>query len=215
MSRVDRWGRGVVLMLGMGVVTLVSATDVSAQALYVDAKATQGLANDPLPSPAGISVDIGRTSLLGPFGLHAGFRNLYEDEPGDATLDCAEVSCPEGPVEQSFAMRSVMFGLSYDFRNPTDVYMNLGFNGGLHWQIDKVTNLDSGSTEQAESDPDFSLGLSLDLRLRPLVGPLRPVLTARYDRIFGESCTLETACRPDRSVWGFSAGLSWILSSPR
>jgi len=215
MRRVEGRERVVAVMLGLGIAMLGAAPDTSAQALYLDAKATQGLADDPLPSPLGVSFAVGRTSLLGPLGLQVGFRSFYEDGPRNGTLDCAETNCPDGPFEQSFVMRSVAFGVSYDFRNPTDVHMNLGLNGGLHWQIDRVENLDAGSTEQARSDPDLSLGLSLDLRLRPLFGPFRPAFTARYDKIFGGSCAPETACLPDRSVWGFSAGLSWLRSFRR
>lgn len=45
---------------------------------------------------------------------------------------------------------------------------------------------------------------------RPVVGPLRPAFSLRYDRILGGPCAPAAPCLPDRSVWSLSAGLSWM-----
>lgn len=203
-------GSRIGLVALAGLATMAVTPGVAAQAYFVDASMDQAYASDPLPSPFGFSVALGRTSLIGPWGLHVAWQSL--SERGDSAIPqiCGESACVDGPFDQSFSMRTMSVGLSYDFRNPVDVYLNLGLNAGRTRQIERLTHLDTGEETEDPTDWDHSLGGSLDLRLRPLFGPLRPAFSLRYDRIFGGSCAADAPCLPDRSVWSLSAGLSWV-----
>lgn len=199
----------LVALTGLAAMTFAPAAG-SAQAYFVDVSIDQAYASEPLPSPFGFSVALGRTSLVGPWGLHLSWRSVSEQGDHGLPQVCGQTTCVDGPFDQSFSMRTMALGLSYDFQNPVDVYLNLGLNAGRTRQIEHLTHLDTGEETDERTDWDYSLGGSLDLRLRPLVGPLRPAFGARYDRIFGGACTPDASCLPDRSVWSLSAGLSWV-----
>lgn len=207
--RGDGMGRrlGSVALLAALVATPSAA---GAQAYFIDAAIDQAYASDPLPSPLGFSLALGRTSLLGPLGLQVSLRSLFEHGGSDIAQKCDLSGCTAGPFDQSFSMRMISFGLSYDFRNPTGVYLDLGLNAGSSYQIEHLTHVETGQEMEERTDSDFTLGGSMDLRLRRLIGPFRPAFGARYDRVFASPCDADAACFPDRSVWSLSAGLSWV-----
>ncbi len=196
--------------LAASAAVLTCPSEVEAQAFFIDGHVDQAYADAPLSSPLGFSVAVGRTSIVGPLGLQAGFRTLYEGGAESLGQHCSLGACAEGPFDQTYATRMIWIGLSYDFRNRTDVYMNLGLNAGTNRQVEHLTHLDTGEELEDSLDSETILGGSLDLRLRPFLGPLRPAFTARYDRIFGSECTPDAACAPDRDVWSLSVGLSWV-----
>ena len=198
----------VALVVVAGAATLPA--DVEAQAFFVDVAASQAFGTDPLPSPTGFSVALGRTDIVGPLGLHAGYRTLHEGGARNIPQVCGFADCTPGPFDQSFATRMTYVGVSYDFPNATDVYLNLGLNVGTNDQIETLVHLDTGSETEDRVSAETSLGGSIDLRLRPLLGPLRPAFNGRYDRIFGGSCAADASCFPDRSVWSVAVGLSWV-----
>ena len=199
------------VLLSTAILALLPAPQpAEAQAFFLDVALDQGYASDPLPSPFGFSVAMGRTSMLGPLGIHAGYRTLYEEGADEIAQHCGFASCTPGPFEQSYSMRLVYLGLSYDFPNPTDVYLNLGLNVGRNQQTEHLTHVDSGSKIEMGPADETTLGGSVDLRLRPLLGPLRPAFSARYDRIFESDCVADGICLPGRDVWSLSVGLSWV-----
>lgn len=191
-------------------VALPGPRDVAAQAFFVDVHLDQAYAEEPLSSPLGFSVALGRTSLVGPLGLQAGFLAVYEHGTESLAQYCTFFGCTDGPFDQSYSTRLAWLGLSYDFRNRTDVYMNLGVNVGTHRQVEHLEQVDTGEELEDRLGRETTLGGSLDLRLRPLIGPLRPSFTGRYDRIFAGDCAADATCLPDRDVWSFSVGLSWV-----
>lgn len=204
--------RGIFTAFAVVIASVVVGTpsDAEAQAFFVDASVDQAYAADPLPSPVGFSVAAGRTSLVGPLGVHAGFRTLYEQGADELAQHCGFASCAPGPFDQSYSMRLIYLGLSYDFPNPTDVYLNLGLNVGRNQQTEHLTHRDTGEESKLGPEDETTLGGSVDLRLRPLIGPLRPVFSGRYDRIFAQDCPADGICFPARDVWSISVGLSWV-----
>lgn len=179
----------------------------TAQTFFLDGTFNQAYTSDPLPSPMGFAIQAGRTGIWGPLGLQMSFRQVSEDR-GEIAQSCGFASCVEGPFDQSYSMRTVGVGLSYDFINPTDVVLTLGMNAGANWQLERLENLVSGEQlNGSEIGSDYSLGGSLDLRLRPWLGPLRPVFSVRYDRIWASACPEDASCGSDRHAWAFSAGL--------
>lgn len=193
-----------------GAALAATPTALDGQAFFVDASVDQAYASDPLPSPIGFAATVGRTSIVGPLGLHAGFRTLHEGGADDVAQHCTGASCAPGPFDQAFSMRLIYVGISHDFRNPTDVYLNLGLNVGRSQETERLTHHDSGDEIEVEPAGATTLGGSLDLRLRPWIGPLRPVFSARFDHIFESSCPADGACPPARDVWSLSVGLSWV-----
>lgn len=184
---------------------------LEAQAFFLDASVDQAYASDPLPSPLGFSVALGRTSIVGPLGLHAGFRTLYEPGAENVSQYCTfATECTAGPFEQEYSMRMIYAGLSYDFRNPTDVYLNLGLNVGRNQQTEHLTHREGGEDLEVGPSAQTTVGGSVDLRLRPFLGPFRPVFSSRYDRIMESECPADGICAPSRDVWSISVGLSWV-----
>lgn len=181
----------------------------TAQAFFIDAQVNQGFADDPLPTPVGFSFAMGRTSMLGPWGIHAGLRQLYEDGEEQSQY-CNFDSCTPGPFDQTHAMQLIYLGLSYDYPNPTDVYLNLGVNVGRTQQTERLAHTTSGEEMKLSGGDETTLGGAIDLRLRPFIGPLRPAFTARYDRIFQADCVADGICFPARDLWSVSVGLSWV-----
>lgn len=199
---------GIWTALVVGLAVLPSRA--GAQAFFLDASVDQAYASDPLPSPSGFSVAIGRTSIIGPLGIHAGFRTLHEAGAESVAEYCTFAQCTPGPFEQDYSMRIVYGGLSYDFRNPTDVYLNLGLNVGRNQQTERLTHLEDGEDLKVGPGAQTTVGGSVDLRLRPLLGPLRPHFSGRYDRIMESECPADGICAPSRDVWSISVGLSWV-----
>lgn len=185
-------------------------TAVQAQAFFVDASVDQAYASEPLSSPLGFTVAVGRTSIVGPIGIHAGFRALYEPGAESVSQHCTFAGCTTGPFEQEYALQMFYGGVSYDFRNPTDVYLNLGLNVGRNQQTEHLTHLEGGEDLEVEPSAQTTVGGSVDLRLRPLIGPLRPVFSGRYDHIMESECPADGICAPSRGVWSISVGLSWV-----
>lgn len=199
----------LVVVLSLVVLPALRPAEASAQAFFVDASLNQSFADDPLPSPVGFSVTMGRTSMIGRLGIHAGLRQLYED--GDELAQhCNFATCTPGPFDQSHSMQLVFVGLSYDFPNPTDVYLNLAVNLGRTQQTEHLENMTSGEEFDSGGGEETTLGGAIDLRLRPFIGPLRPAFSARYDRIFQSDCLADGVCFPERDVWTLSVGLSWV-----
>lgn len=196
-------------MLSTVAVLCSTPRSATAQAFFVDAQWNQAFAQDPLPSPVGFSFAMGRTSILGPWGIHAGLRQLYEDGE-ELAQHCNFDTCTPGPFDQSHALRLLYVGLSYDYPNPTDVYLNLGVNVGRTHQTERLANTASGERMELGAPEEMTLGGHVDLRLRPFIGPLRPVFTARYDRIFEGDCVADGTCFPERDLWSISVGLSWV-----
>ena len=180
---------------------------LAAQTFFLDGTLHQAYSADPLPSPLGFAVQVGRTGIWGPLGLQLHYRHMSEDG-GEVAQSCGFTSCVDGPFNQSYSMRTAGVGLSYDFINPTDVVLTLAMNAGANWQLENLERVDSGEEiDGSEIGSDYSLGGSLDLRLRPWLGPLRPVFSVRYDRIWAGDCAADTSCGTDRNAWAFSAGL--------
>lgn len=199
-----------VVMTALAVSTpFMYPSEGEAQAFFVDASVNQAFASDPLTSPLGFSLSVGRTSMLGPLGVHAGLRQLYQDGEEVAQV-CNFATCTPGPFDQSHSMRHLFVGLSYDFPNPTNVYLNLGLNVGRTQQTEHLVHTGSGAKMDVGAPDETTLGGSVDLRLRPLIGPLRPVFAARYDRILEGDCAADGVCFPARNMWGLSVGLSWV-----
>lgn len=203
-------------VIGVGIWTALTAalaigpSRIEGQAFFVDASVDQAYASDPLPSPLGFSVAVGRTSIVGPLGVHAGFRTLYEPGAESMPAYCTFTGCRAGPFEQDYRMRMFYGGVSYDFRNPTDVYLNLGVNVGRNQQTEYLTHLEDGEDLEVGPGAQTTVGGSMDLRLRPLIGPLRPVFSGRYDRVMESECPADGICAPSRDVWSISVGLSWV-----
>ena len=188
-------------------VTAAAPTGLAAQTFFLDGMLNQAYTSDPLPSPMGFAIQAGRTGIWGPLGLQFLYRQVFEDG-GEVAQSCGFASCIDGPFNQSYSMRTVGMGLSYDFINPTDVVLTLAMNAGANWQLESLEHIDSGEElTGTEIGSDYSLGGSLDLRLRPWLGPLRPVFSVRYDRIWAGDCAADTSCGSDRNAWAFSAGL--------
>jgi hypothetical protein len=188
----------------------VAPVGLEAQAFFFDAAVDQAFASDPLPSPLGFSVAVGRTSIVGPFGLHAGLLNLYEAGADNVPQHCTFASCTAGPFEQRYSMRIFYAGLSYDFRNPTDVYLNVSLNVGRNQQTEHLRHLQGGEDLDVGPGSQGTVGGSVDLRLRPFLGPFRPVFSGRYDRVMESECPADGTCAPSRDVWSVSVGLSWV-----
>lgn len=189
--------------------------ETAAQALVIDAALNQSFTSvDPLTSPMGLSVSVGGVGLWGPMGFHASYRDVREDV-GEVAQSCGPSSCVSGPFDQSYSMKTVGFGISYDFVNPTDVMLTLGLNGASNWQVEGLTHLQTGERSGNSTGSNYSLGVSADLRLRPVTGRIRPLLSLRYDRIRDGRCEADAACLRGRSVFGFAAGVSWVLRPRR
>lgn len=199
----------VAVLAALGALFATAPTAAHAQAFFVDVSVNQAFASDPLPTPVGFSVALGRTSILGPLGIHAGLRQLHE-KGGEVAQHCGFAGCTPGPFDQSHSLDLIYVGLSYDFPNPTDVYLNLGLNLGSARQTEHLTHTTSGEEIDVGAGDETTLGGAVDLRLRPLIGPLRPAFAARYDRIFESDCPADSTCFPGRDVWSLSVGLSWV-----
>lgn len=210
MRYTDRVRNGAILGMALLTAFAVAPPDATGQAYFFDASVHQAYAAEPLPTPMGFSVAVGRTGIVGPLGLHAGVRSLFERGAHDLAQVCGFATCTDGPFNQSYSMRMIWAGISYDFPNPVDVYLNLGFNAGLNRQTEHLTHVDTGSEIEDRTDSALSLGGSVDLRLRPLLGPLRPSFSARYDRIYASDCAADVSCFPDRDVWSISVGFSLV-----
>jgi hypothetical protein len=109
-------------------------------------------------------------------------------------------------------MRTWGLGGSYDFRNSTGVFLTLALDATANWQVERLEHL--GSRERTTFDgsaTELGLGASANVRLRPLLARLRPVIALRYERIWGADCLQDAACWPDRDVFGLSAGFGWVF----
>jgi hypothetical protein len=166
---------------------------------------------DPVPWPRGFSASVGGISLWGPFGLQAMYRRVAESA-GTIAQHCTFVGCVAGPFDRSYLIRTWGGGLSYDFRNRTDVFLTLGLNATGNRMVERLENLGTGERTSLDAEgARFGLGVSAQLRLRPLAAGIRPLLALRYDRIWGAECLQDASCWPDRNVFGLSAGVAWIL----
>ena len=203
--------RACVAVATLSTLAALSSTPqpVAAQALFIDGQVNQGFADDPLPSPVGFSLTVGRTSMLGRWGIHGGYRQLSENG-GEVAQHCNFATCTPGPFEQFHSIGLLFAGLSYDFPNPTDVYLNFGVNVGRTQQTERLVHMTSGERIDSRGGDETTLGGSIDLRLRPFLGPLRPAFSARYDRIFQADCVADGLCFPARDLWSVSVGLSWV-----
>lgn len=211
LGRQRTWSGPVATGLALTLLAVIGGMPrpLAAQALFVDVSVEQASAAEPLPSPVGFSLALGRTRIVGPFGIQAGLRTLYEGG-SDVARRCTFASCTSGPFGRSYSVRLLYAGVSYDFRNSTDIYLNLGLNVGSSAQTEHFTHLESGEESEVDAGEETTLGGSVHLRLRPLVGPFRPVFAGRYDRLFESDCLADAACVPGRDVWTISVGLSWV-----
>jgi hypothetical protein len=118
-----------------------------------------------------------------------------------------------GPLFRSYTLRTLGVGLSYDFVNPTGVFLTMALTGGSNWQIERIEDRGTDETSTASrTGSDLGLGASMHLRLRPVFVGARPTFAVRYERMWGDACLggLDSACLPGRSVT-LSAGLSWVF----
>lgn len=187
---------------------------VAAQALSVDVAVDQSFTSlDPLPSPFGFAISTGGIRLWGPFGVQASFRSV-SDPGGTVDQRCGVSTCVDGLFERSNHMRTVGFGLTFDFVNPVDVWLTLVLSGTANWQSERFRHIQTGEQATLESSgADLGLASAAYLRLRPLVLGLRPEVSLHFDRIFAGACAADAPCWPSRNVFGLSAGLGWVWGS--
>ena len=209
----SRCWRSAVLAVCMGAMSLA---EVSAQVAFIDAGLNQSYtSSDALGSPLGFSVVVGGLGLLGPLGLEVSYRDLSEGA-GQIAQTCEMLECTLGPFDRSFSLRTIGVGISYDIENPTDVMLTLGLHGATNRQTEHLRNVETGArTDAGESDSDYSVGFSADLRLRPVMARLRPAFTVRYDRVSQGSCPAGASCFRGRDVVSISAGVSWVQRAKR
>jgi hypothetical protein len=209
-----RSGRSVVVALfGLSVLAPV----VQAQDWFMDWAFEQSFSgSDPFRSPGGFTASAGAIALAGPFGVHATYRNV-SDGGDDLTQDCvgAAAGCVPGTLSVSYDMRTVGVGVSYDFINPTDVMLTLALTGTRNWPTERIRHVVTG--QRFRNDLASTLGFiaSAHLRLRPVLGGIRPEFSVHYDRSGGGDCAADAACWGGRSAFGVSVGFGWVLRASR
>lgn len=172
--------------------------------------------SDPLRSPGGIVANAGALAVWGPFGLHATFRSLW-DGGDDLFQDCVDAgaSCVPGALGVSYRVRSAGLGISYDFVNPTDVFLTLGLIATRNWRSERVEHQATGARAENELPVSWGLSASAHLRLRPLLGSMRPEFSMHYDYSGRGECAADAACWPGQRAFGLSIGLGWVFRSDR
>lgn len=208
--------RSTVAIVGIGVAAVLSPSDVTGQVPFIDLGLSQSYtSSDALRTPVGISIVVGGLGLLGPLGLEASYRDMSEDG-GQITQTCLSAPCTGAIFDRSYSLRTIGLGISYDIENPTDVMLTLGVHGATNRQTEHLRDLDTGERFAHDgSDSDFSYGLSVDLRLRPVVSRIRPAFTIRYDRVSANTCAADAGCFGGRNVFAISAGVSWVQRARR
>jgi hypothetical protein len=159
---------------------------------------------------------MGAIAVVGPFGFHVTYGRVT-DAGADVLQDCvdAPTPCTPGRLSTSFGMRTAGIGISYDFVNPTDVMLTLALTGTKSWHTERLENPETG--DRLENDLTSNLGFSTSahLRLRPVLGGIRPELGVHYDRGGRGECASAAPCWGGRNAFGFSVGLGWVIRPPR
>lgn len=209
--------RGYVLSASCLLALSFPGSAIDAQDWFLDAAFDQSFSSgDPLRSPGGFSASTGGIAIWGPVGVHALFRDVSEGGE-DISLDCAGVPAPcvPGVLGVSYQMKSLGFGLSYDFINPTDVMLTLAATGTRNWRRERIRHLGTGQPYDHELSASLGFSASAHLRLRPLMSGMRPELSLRYDRSGRGDCLPDAACWQGHGAFGVSVGFSWVLRERR
>ncbi len=198
-------------ILALGLSLLVTPGDALGQAWSVDVSFDQSFTSlEPLPSPTGFTLTAGALQVWGPFGWQVSLRGV--SEPGGTVPQrCNFATCEAGPFALTHELQTLGVGLSFDFVNPTDVWLTLVVGGTVNRQSERFRNVESGERASVGSGHDYGLAAAVHLRLRPLVLGLRPQLALHYDRVFASACVPDATCWPSRDVFGVSAGFGWVL----
>lgn len=192
-------------------------SDVEAQDWFLDVAVDRAFSSsDLLRSPGGFSAGTGAIAVWGPLGFHVTYRDV-SDGGDDFATDCSGTSlpCDPGTFAVSYEERAAGLGISYDFINPTDVMLTLAFTGTRNWRREKVTHLSTGRPYDHEVSSSFGFSAAAQLRLRPLMGGMRPELGLRYDHSGRGRCGVDIACWQGHDAFGLSFGFSWVLRERR
>jgi len=188
--------------------------EVHAQAWAVDVAFDQSFTSlDPLPSPTGVMLTAGGLRQWGPLGFQVSFRSVSEGG-GTIAQRCTFASCVPGPFDQTHAMRTLGLGLSLAVPTPADVWLTLLLGATANWLVERLHHVRTGERSTVGSGvSDLGIASAVHLRLRPLVLGLRPEIALHYDRVFARECAADAACWTGGDVFGFSAGLGWVVGA--
>lgn len=205
------------LFAASAAVLAVTPSPAAPQSWFMDIAFDQSFSSsDPFRDPGGFSASTGAVAVWGPVGLHATFRRVT-DGGEESFRDCEEApaSCVPGTLAVSYTMRSAGLGISYDFINPTDVMLTLGLTATRNWRTERVDHLATGQRFVNDLPTGLGVSASAHLRLRPLLGALRPEFSVRYDYSGSGECAADAACLAGHEAYGVSIGFSWVLREPR
>lgn len=189
-----------------------AAASAEAQDWFMDWAFEQSFSStDPLRSPGGFTASAGAIAVWGPIGVHATVRSISEGADLVQECDGAGPSCVPGTLDVFYGMRSLGLGLSYDFVNPTDVLLTLALTGTKNWRTERIDHSVTGDRSARDLTSSLGLSASAHLRLRPLLGGLRPEFSVRYDYSGDGTCDASNPCWEERSAFGVSVGLGWVL----
>jgi len=203
--------RGFVGVLGVTAMVAAWAAPGSAQlrVRMVELGLDQSFASpEEWSSPLGpvLLVEVGGLPL--DLGVQVGVRALSQGG-GDVQSVCGFAACEEGPFSQTYTLRDISLGIGRVVGRISSAEVVLAVNGSLYVQARVLRHRDTGVRSTRGEVLDPGVGPAVEVRLPEAFLGLRPVVRARYDRVFKGECLADASCYQGRSVVSFGLSLGW------